>query len=167
MIRYQITDGSIRVRPDVDFVQIRNRTLSMPALCKLVRGILSAGPRIVVNDRIDVAIACCAHGVHLRDGSIPPSRIRGISDLVISVACHDEESVRRAEAEGADYAVLAPIFSPLSKSESREPLGIQTLRRVTSKVKIPVIALGGITEINALQCIEAGAAGIAGITLFT
>jgi thiamine-phosphate pyrophosphorylase len=151
----------------VDFVQIRNHELSARDLCGLVRSVVGLGPRVLVNDRADVAIACGADGVHLRDGSIAPSKIRSMGDLVISVACHDGESVRRAEEEGADYAILAPVFRPLSKTDDREPLGIEALRRIAKSVKIPVIALGGITEANAVQCMEAGAAGVAGITLFS
>jgi thiamine monophosphate synthase len=74
--------------------------------------------------------------------------------------------VLRAGDEGADYAVLAPIFAPLSKPSSRPPLGLEALRAVASRSSIPVLALGGITRENAPLCVEAGAAGVAGITLF-
>ena len=166
-----ITDGlghcdeSLR-QADVDFVQIREPGLSTRALADCVRRL--TGLRVLVNDRADVAIACGAAGVHLRDGSVSPRVIRGIAPagFVVTVACHDAAAVFRAADEGADFAVLAPIFAPLSKLSASPPLGLDALRAITARAQIPVIALGGITEENALSCMEAGAAGIAGITLF-
>jgi thiamine-phosphate pyrophosphorylase len=176
LIRYQITDGSAaldeacwlaRLREDVDFIQIREQPLSARELARLVRRAMSIGPRILVNDRTDIAIACGAAGVHLRSRSVSPLSIRKIAPagFIISVACHTEEDTD--QAEGADYVVLAPIFQPLSKPGTREPLGLEMLHRITRRQSIPLIALGGITESNAHQCIAAGAAGIAGITLFS
>jgi thiamine-phosphate pyrophosphorylase len=175
VIRCQITDGSAaldeaawlgRLRRDVDFIQIREPSLNALALARIVRQAMESGPRVLVNDRTDVAIACGATGVHLRSDSVAPPAIRRISpaDFIISVACHGEEDAKRAE--GADYIVLAPIFKPLSKADARQPLGLEMLHRIAHSASIPVIALGGITEYNAHQCIAAGAAGVAGITLF-
>ncbi|MEO8137224.1 MAG: thiamine phosphate synthase [Betaproteobacteria bacterium] len=176
MIRIQITQGSAEIHPEADFVQIREPHLTTRDLASLVRRIsakLDPGVprilvRILVNDRADVAIASGAAGVHLRDHAISPRLIRRIAPpgFIVTVACHDADAVRRAEAEGADYALLAPIFAPLSTPLERPPLGLAALRQIVSQVKIPVIALGGITAENTPLCIEAGAAGIAGITMF-
>jgi thiamine-phosphate pyrophosphorylase len=166
-----ITDGSgscdeSSPRSDVDFVQVREPGLSTRALADCVRRL--TGSRVLVNDRADVAIACGAAGVHLRDGSVSPRVIRRIAPpgFVITVACHDAAAVFRAAGEGADYAVLAPVFVPLSKSSALPPLGLDALRAIAARAQIPVIALGGITAENAPMCMDAGAAGIAGITLF-
>ncbi len=169
-----ITAGSGRIdaslaRADVDFIQVRERGLTPRELAEAVRMLVSAGgPRVLVNDRIDVAIACGAAGVHLRDGSVSATNIRPVAprSFVISEACHSAEAVGKAERDGADFAVLAPVFAPLSKSVERPPLGLDRLRSIAAQSKIPIIALGGITEENASLCIEAGAAGIAAITLF-
>jgi thiamine-phosphate pyrophosphorylase len=164
-----LTAGAEPCQTDADFVQVREPGLEARALARLVRAWIAASrAKVLVNDRADVAIACGAAGVHLRDRSISPARIRRIApaNFVISVACHDEESVLRAEREGADNAVLAPIFAPLSKPAAAPPLGLDTLRSIAAKARIPVIALGGITAENAQLCMEAGAAGIAGITMF-
>jgi thiamine-phosphate pyrophosphorylase len=164
-----ITAGAEPCRPDADFVQVREPGLEARALARLVRAWMTAsGARVLVNDRADVAIACGAAGVHLRDRSISPARIRAIAprDFVITVACHNREGVLRAAEEGADYAVLAPIFAPLSKPAAAPPLGPDALRSIASQSGIPVIALGGITAENAPRCMEAGAAGVAGITMF-
>ena len=175
VIRYQITDGAgsaddaawlARLRGDVDFIQIREPETNSRQVVRMVRLAMTRGPAILVNDRTDIAIACGAAGVHLRSGSITPAEIRRIVPprFTISVACHSEEDVRRAR--GADYVVLAPIFTPLSKPPGRNPLGLDALRQIAAGTSIPIIALGGITEANAMRCIEAGAAGVAGITLF-
>jgi len=102
------------------------------------------------------------------DRSVSPRLIRSIAPrgFVVTVACHDAEAVFRAADEGADYAVLAPVFAPLSKPAGMPPLGLDALRAITARARIPVIALGGVTEANAPLCVEAGAAGVAGITLF-
>jgi thiamine-phosphate pyrophosphorylase len=169
-----ITDGLMHgdgsehydVRADVDFIQVREPGLSTRALAGYVRTL--TGSRVLVNDRADVAIACGAAGVHLRDRSVSPRVIRGIAPrgFVVSVACHDAAAVFRAADEGADFAVLAPVFAPLSKPSALPPLGLDALRAITARAQIPVIALGGITAENAAMCMDAGAAGIAGITLF-
>jgi thiamine-phosphate pyrophosphorylase len=174
VIRILITDGSGEcdrslAESDVDFIQVREPGFSTRALACCVRALVrEGGPRILVNDRADVAIACGAAGVHLRSGSVSPKVIRRITlaGFIITVACHDADAVFLAEEEGADYAVLAPVFAPLSKPIEWPPLGLDSLRTITLRTKIPVIALGGVTVDNAPLCVEAGAAGVAGITLF-
>jgi thiamine-phosphate pyrophosphorylase len=183
VIRYLITDGSAardlqawlaKLRfwlDDVDFAQIREPEFDIRELTSVVKGICAENrrARILVNDRADVAIAAGADGVHLRDGSVAANDIRKIAPagFIISAACHSVEGVRAAAKSGADYIVLAPIFAPLSKSASHRPLGLDPLREAARTVRAPVIALGGITEENAGACLEAGAVGVAGISLFS
>ncbi len=175
MIRCQITDGTAHLNeedwfaglaPDVEFLQVREKGLSARDLGRVVRRALAVGPRILVNDRTDVAVATGAAGVHLRGDSIRPSELRKIvpAGFVITVACHSEADC--LECAGADYAILSPVFSPLSKQDTRPALGLDTLRRIVRVSPVPVIALGGITGGTAAECIAAGAVGVAGITLF-
>jgi thiamine monophosphate synthase len=82
------------------------------------------------------------------------------------MSCHSLEDVRQAEAEGADYALFGPVFAPLSKSTVLAPRGLEGLALSAAAVRIPVLALGGVTNENTADCVSAGAAGIAGISLF-
>ncbi len=126
------------------------------------------GARIVVNDRLDVALAAGSNGVHLGGPSMPVNVVRRIAPrpFVIGASCHSLAEAVAAESAGADYLVLGPIFETPSKLAYGAPLGLEKLRTVTSRVRIPVLALGGITLNRVLPCLEAGAAGIAGIRIF-
>lgn len=156
----------------VDLIQIREKDLDTRDLLRLTRCVLELpnlhGARILVNSRVDVALASGAHGVHLPGNSIAPARLRSIvpAGFLIGVSCHEIAEVRRAEAEGADLVVYGPMFPPRSKSDSRPAKGVEALEQVCRSVRIPVYALGGVTEANAPRLIAAGAAGVAGISLF-
>ena len=175
MIRYAIIGGvdalatQVAALSDaVDFIQIRERDISAAALARLTVEIVraaAAGVRVLINDRADIAIACGCAGVHLRGDSISPAEIRRFAPIsfVISVACHSVEDVQRASWEGADLALLAPIFASPGKGK---PLGLDQLSEAARAVSIPVLALGGVTLENMAQCVSAGASGVAGITLF-
>jgi thiamine-phosphate pyrophosphorylase len=180
--RYLITDrlsigGTDRLlaqleralRAGVEFIQIREKDLPPRALLSLTRAVLALpnphGTRILVNDRMDVALAAGAHGVHLRGDAPAPSARRRVAppEFLIAVSCHSAAEVFRAEREVADFAVLSPIFPSASKPGYGQPLGREALRSAARAARIPVFALGGITEQNASQC---ECAGIAAIGLF-
>lgn len=171
MKRYCITDSLEVARraalAGVEMVQIRAKEISGRALWELVRGAVALpGAKVLVNTRTDVALACGAQGVHLPAGSIAPRKIREIAPagFLIGVSCHTVEELRAAEREGADFAVFGPVF--ISPTKTVAPIGLDALRKATASVALPVYALGGVTADNAQQCIDAGAAGIAGISLF-
>ncbi len=181
MIRCYITDRRTAGRPlmdciagaladGVDYVQIREKDLAVRELCALVRAALALpnprGARILVNSRVDVALACGAHGVHLPAGSPAPGELRKLGRFVIGVSCHTIEEVRRAAAEGADFALFSPVFPTISKAAQGPPQGLERLGEAARAAAIPVLALGGITAENAGRCVAAGAAGVAGISLF-
>ena len=182
MLRYYITDRSQiggtqalldaiarNLRAGVEMIQLRERDLSARELFALTQAVLRLpnprGTKLLVNDRTDVAIAAGAAGVHLRGGSIEAGRIRTIvpGDFAIGVSCHTVEEVAVAESEGVDFVVLAPIYVTPGKGA---PLGLGPLEEAARRVRIPVLALGGVTAERARECRNAGAAGIAGISVF-
>ncbi len=157
----------------VDWVQIREKNLPARSLLALTEGALRSArregwTRVMVNDRLDVALAAQAHGVHLGTGSMPVDLVRRLapSDFLAGVSCHSLAEALAAQAAGADYILLGPIFATPSKLRYGPPLGLAKLREATLQVSIPVFALGGITADRVAPCLQNGAAGIAGIRIF-
>lgn len=172
-------------RADVNYVQLREKDLSGRDLEKLAREVLavisenSQVTRLFINSRTDVALAVGADGVHLRAEDLAPSEVRRAWQLagrppgapenpLVAASCHTAADVQRAAAERCDFAVFAPVFGKKSEKTggmAAPPAGINALREAC-KEKIPVLALGGVTLENASSCLQAGAAGVAGIRLF-
>jgi thiamine-phosphate pyrophosphorylase len=158
------------------WIQIREKDLEARELAELVRLAVedtkTAGARILVNDRLDVALAASAAGIHLGEKSLPLEavagwrRASGRTDFLIGVSCHSLDAASAAERGGADYIFFGPVFATPSKAAFGPPQGIERLREVCAAVKIPVLAIGGVTLENARACFDAGASGIAAIRLF-
>jgi thiamine-phosphate pyrophosphorylase len=166
-------------RHGVDFIQLREKDLitrelellAREAICA-IRENSSSTAQLLINSRVDVALAVGADGVHLRSDDISPSDVRkilnhhdpgGRARFTIGVSCHSVNEVRQA-VDHADFVVYGPIFQKKTVSGS-SAAGVEALQQACQE-KIPVLALGGITVENAGACLQAGAAGIAGIRLF-
>jgi thiamine-phosphate pyrophosphorylase len=175
---------ALAVAAGIDWIQIREKDLSARELLAVARGAVKVAAarenatRIIVNDRLDVAIASGAGGVHLGEASMPvaavnPWRREAVTlkklprEFLIGASCHSVEAARAAERDGADYVIFGPVFSTPSKEKLGAPQGIKRLAEVSNSVKIPVLAIGGITEENAGECVKAGASGIAAIRMFS
>jgi thiamine-phosphate pyrophosphorylase len=149
-------------------VQLREKDLGGRELLRLSRALVAAchaaGQRLVVNDRLDVALASGADGVHLPAAGIPVSdarRLLGPGGLV-GVSCHSADEVRRARDAGASFASVSPIYDTPSKRAYGPPVGLAVLREAAA-LGLPVIALGGITPARVPEVIAAGAQGVAAI----
>jgi thiamine-phosphate pyrophosphorylase len=174
MIRYYVTDrrqGNIlasatrAIRDHVDMIQVREKDLPGKELFDLVCQVrdlaAGTGTRVLVNDRLDIAIAAGVDGLHLPSNGLPAERVRPfVKNLGVSV--HTLEEAVAAESAEADFIVFGPVF----ESPGKRAVGLDPLRKVASVVKIPVLAIGGMTLENAHTVMDCGASGIAGIRLF-
>ena len=151
-------------------IQLRERDLSAGELVTLAREVqavmASPGSQLLINDRIDVALALEGVGVHLRSDSLPVPVARQLlgAGRLLGVSVHGVEEARQAESQGADYIVLGPIYGTPSKQMFGPPLGIHTLEKACSLVRIPIIGIGGVTAARAREMRRAGAFGAAVIT---
>ncbi len=172
-------------RCGVDYIQLREKDLSSRELLALAQEAAAAVhstssvshcPKLLVNSRIDIALAASADGVHLTSTDVSACDARAAWSAaahratlapgtpVIGVSCHMLDEVRFAQANSADFAVFAPVFE---KAAAKLPgVGVEALRAACGAVAMPVFALGGVTLENAADCVKAGAAGIAAIRLF-
>ena len=154
----------------VPTIQLRERDLSARELVRLAREVqavtVSRRSQLLINDRIDVALALEGVGVHLRSNSLPVTVARRLlgAQRLLGVSVHAVEEVMEAEAQGADYIVLGPIYETPSKHMFGPPLGIHTLEKACRLVRIPIIGIGGVTAARAHEMRRAGAFGVAVIT---
>ncbi len=175
----------------VDWIQLREKDSSGKQSALLARQALSRVSRqpsqpqaaarklarILVNDRLDVALAAHAGGLHLGENSVPLEEAKRLlrssraaqtlaRDFIVGVSCHSLEAAKSAASSGADYIFFGPVFATPSKAAYGSPQGLDRLAAVCGSVNIPVLAIGGITLANISSCFSAGASGIAAIRLF-
>jgi thiamine-phosphate pyrophosphorylase len=156
------------VAAGVDWVQVREKDLDGAALLSLTLQLVDAARdadervRILVNRRIDVALAARADGVHLGFDALRPEAARQLlgPNALIGIATHAPDEISQETRETLSYAQLAPVFAPLSKPSGRAALGLAALSRA-ARQGTPLLAQGGIDASNAAACLDAGAAGVA------
>lgn len=183
-IVYPITSGNhdsdilrlvrAAVDAEVPLFQIREKSLPARALFDLVARAaeLTHGSktRLLVNDRSDIARAAGADGVHLTTQSLPVDVVRKTcrAEFLIGASTHSLPEARAAQEAGADFVVFGPVFKTESKRAYGEPQGLGRLREVASELgEFSVVAIGGVTLENVSECFEAGASGVAAISMFS
>jgi thiamine-phosphate pyrophosphorylase len=160
----------------VDWVQIREREMEASELVALSKAALVAcagRARVLLNDRLDVALAAGAAGVHLRGESMPAREVipwvragNAPAEFLVGVSCHSLEDARQAESAGASYLFFGPVFETPAKKQFGAPQGVTKLAEICRLVRIPVLAIGGMSGNRSAECLRAGAAGIAAIRMF-
>ena len=151
----------------VTCVQLREKacgTREFLAEARAVKAVLQGtGVPLIINDRVDVALAVGAAGVHLGQQDMPMADARrlGPPGWIIGVSAESVEDAVRAEGEGADYVGVSPVFATPTKTDHAPPLGLDGLRRIRAAVKLPLVAIGGIHAGNAREVVRAGADGLA------
>ena len=151
-------------------IQLRERDLSARELVTLAREAqavtASRRSQLLINDRIDVALALEGVGVHLRSNSLPVSVARQLlgAQRLLGISVHAVEEAVLGESQGADYIVLGPIYETPSKQMFGPPLGIHTLEKACRLVRIPIVGIGGVSAARAREMRRAGAFGVAVIT---
>jgi thiamine-phosphate pyrophosphorylase len=145
------------------WLQLRVKALSSAEFFALARRVRQrtrqGGCKLIVNDRVDIALACDADGVHLGQDDLPLAVGRNLlgKNKIIGVSTHDLDQARQAEQGGADYVGFGPMFGTATKNTGYAARGPDMLRQVRAAVKIPIVAIGGVTEANVEQVWRAGA----------
>ena len=148
-------------------IQLRDKTANANELFKLALKILpltrSAGALLIINDRLDVALATQADGVHLGPNDPPIADVRNVvsESFIIGYSTDDPILGKKAESQGANYIGCGTVYSTSNKSDAGEPIGINGIKRMVDAIDIPVVAIGGIRPENAPDLLEVGASGVA------
>ena len=150
----------------VKTIQLREKDLSDYELIELGKKLRlltsNYGTRLFINSRPDIAEQIGANGVHLTETSAHANEVkRNFPNLIVGVSTHSLEGAHLAETQGADYITFSPIYETPSKASYGPPQGLDSLRQVTQAVRLPVLALGGITLHRVPECLEHGAFGVA------
>lgn len=154
------------VRGGADAVQLREKELPPDELLPLASRLRemtrqTAGALLLVNGPLDVALAAAADGVHLPEAALPAERRR--PGFLVGRSVHSEEAARRAEEEGADYLIAGPVYQTRSHP-GVQPAGVSLIEQVAGSVRVPVLAIGGVTAARVEEVVRAGASGVAVIS---
>jgi thiamine-phosphate pyrophosphorylase len=158
------------LRAGIRAIQLREKDLDTLEVYRLGERLLSltrpAGAALIVNDRVDVAMALGADGVQLTRKSLPPKEARALvgPGVLLGVSCHSLPDVGEAVEGGADFVVLGPIYATPSKSPYGPPLGVDVLRHASAVCPLPIVAIGGVNALRVPEVIGAGADGVAVIS---
>lgn len=159
---------ALAVEGGVNMVQLREKDLPSGRFLELaleIRETVSDRALLIINERVDVALACGADGIHLGEEALSPSAARYIvgEDLLIGRSVHDMERAIEAQEQGSDYLIAGTVFATASHP-SFKPSGVGFMKAMASAVRIPYLGIGGINASNAAEVIDAGASGVAVIS---
>ena len=163
-----ISDVKNAIKAGVSIVQYREKCASSKKMYEEALVLRRICKRItfIVNDRIDVALACGADGVHIGQDDLPLDIARKIlgKKKIIGVTVHTVKEAQTAEKSGADYLGVSPVFSTFTKNDAGKPVGVGMIKAIKNRVSIPIIAIGGINLANAKSVIDAGVDGLCAIS---
>ena len=156
LVMEQLLEGGAKL------LQLRVKSLLPRDFLALARRVReqtrAAGCQLIVNDRIDIALACDADGVHLGQDDLPLAAGKKLlGDRIVGISTHDIAQAQEAERNGADYIGFGPMFGTTTKNTGLSARGIDMLKQIHAAVKIPIVAIGGINEQNVSQVWQAGA----------
>ena len=170
---YFITDSSYgkheelaerALKGGVEAIQLREKKMTTKELYEVARNLRKLthdyNALLLINDRLDIAMAVDADGVHVGQEDLPPESFRRSFDGLVGVSAHTVEEALMAEPF-ADYLGVGPVFSTTTKKDAREPLGLERLRKIVHSTILPVIAIGGINHDNVTEVLDTGVAGVA------
>jgi thiamine-phosphate pyrophosphorylase len=174
---YFITDSSFGwtheqlvemvLKAGVSVVQFREKNMSTRQMFETAKRIRMLtddyGATFIVNDRVDLALAVDADGVHVGQDDLPAEVVKEIFDGIIGVSAHTVDEAKKAE-DYADYIGAGPVFRTKTKKDAKEPIGVEGLRKIVEAVSIPVVAIGSINSNNIVEVLKTGVAGVAVIS---
>ncbi|MDE2323013.1 MAG: thiamine phosphate synthase, partial [candidate division NC10 bacterium] len=158
------------VKGGASMIQLRDKAAGPRQLLYEARQITQLcrahGVAFIVNDRLDLALAADADGVHLGQDDLPPWKARTLlgTGKILGVSTHSIEQAIRAAEQGADYLGIGPLFATATKATGYEPVGCDTIRQLRARLPLPIVAIGGISLSNVGEVIRSGAAGVAVIS---
>ena len=154
------------IRGGARIIQYREKQANTRRMITVARALAEVchqwGALFLVNDRLDVALAVAADGVHVGQQDMPVALARSLlgPEKLIGVSVQDERAMTEAAREGADYLSLSPVFTTPTKPDHEAPLGLEGVRALAGRSRLPVVAIGGIDRTNAAEVIRAGAQGV-------
>ncbi len=155
------------LKAGVRFIQFREKKMSAKRKFEIAKRLRKLtedyGATFIVNDRVDLALAVDADGVHVGQEDLPAEVVREIFDGIIGVSAHTVEEAKKAE-KYADYLGVGPVFATKTKKDAKEPIGVEGLKKVIEAVRVPVVAIGGINRKNIDKVLEVGVSGVAVIS---
>lgn len=154
----------------VKAIQLREKDLPAEVLLTLAKSIklrLKNQTRLIINDRLDIALLCDADGLHSPVNGVNAKQIKNYSKrLILGKSVHSVNEAVKAETNGFDYLIFGPVFRTPAKIKYGKPQGLKSLSKVCQSVNIPIFAVGGITPNRVKKCLDAGAYGVAAIRQF-